>query len=125
MKTAIMVIAALSLAIPATALADPGKGKGKGQHDGRPAMTSGRWTPPGLARKPHGMPPGQAKKIWSQGDRLPGAYVSQPRYAVAQPSSQGLGTTPYGYHWVKVGDNYYLAQNETGVISQVISALIH
>ena len=124
MKTAIMVIAALSLAIPAGALADPGKGKGKGQHDGRPAMTSGAWTPPGLARKPHRMPPGQAKKVWGSGDRLPDRYVNQSRYYVTQPSQYGLGPTPYGYRWVKVGDNYYLAQAETGVVSQIVSALI-
>ena len=125
MKTAIMVIAALSLAIPATALADPGKGKGKGPQGGRPAAAGHHWTPPGLARKPHGMPPGQAKKIWGKGENLPQVYVTQPRYYVTQPSRYGLGPTPYGYRWVRVGDNYYLAQTQTGVISQIISALIH
>ena len=124
MKTAILLIAAISLTIPAAALADPGKGKGKGQHGGRPAMTSGAWTPPGLARKPHGMPPGQAKKIWGKGENLPQVYVTQPRYYVTQPSRYGLGPTPYGYRWVRVGDNYYLAQTQTGAINQIISALI-
>ena len=123
MKTAIMVIAALSLAIPATALADPGKGK-KGPHGGPPAAAGPNWTPPGLARKPYGMPPGQAKKMWGKGERLPQIYVTQPRYYVAQPSRYGLGPTPYGYRWVRVGDTYYLAQTQTGAIAQIISALI-
>lgn len=122
MKTPILAIAILSLAIPSAVLADPGKGKGK--HDGRPMMTSGARTPPGLARKPHRMPPGQAKKTWGRGEHLPNAYVAQPRYHVDQPSRYGLGPTPYGYRWVRVGDNYYLAQTETGVISQIISALL-
>lgn len=122
MRTAILVIAALSLAIPATAMAKPDKGKHK--QDGRSAAARGAWTPPGLARKPYGMPPGQAKKIWGRGERLPELYVSQPRYFVAQPSRYGLGPTPYGYRWVRVGDNYYLAQTQTGAISQIISALI-
>lgn len=123
MKTAIMVIAALSLAIPATALADPGKGK-KHPQGGRPAAAGPNWTPPGLARKPHGMPPGQAKKIWGKGDHLPRVYLTQPRYYVTQPSRYDLGPTPYGYRWVRVGDSYYLAQTQTGAISQIISALI-
>ena len=87
-------------------------------------MTSGAWTPPGLARKPHGMPPGQAKKRWAQGERLPNMYVTQQRYYVTEPSRSGLGPTPYGYRWVHVGDQYYLAQTDTGVISQIISALV-
>lgn len=124
MKRILIVIAAISLAAPSVAAADPGKGKGKGQHGGRPAMTSGAWTPPGLARKPHGMPPGQAKKMWAQGERLPNQYYSQPRYYVADPSRYNLAPAPYGSRWVKVGDNYYLARTDTGVVSQIISALI-
>ncbi|MEO8112866.1 MAG: RcnB family protein [Phenylobacterium sp.] len=68
------------------------------------------------------MPPGQAKKLWRQGERLPSSYISQ-RYYVAEPSRHSLAPTPYGYRWVKVGDQYYLAQTQSGAISQVISAL--
>lgn len=123
MKTAILVIAALSLAIPATALGDPGKDN-KHRQGGRPAAAGPNWTPPGLARKPYGMPPGQAKKIWGKGDHLPRVYLTQPRYYVTQPSRYDLGPTPYGYRWVRVGDSYYLAQTQTGAIAQIISALI-
>ena len=95
-------------------------GKGK---QGHAARQSGAWTPPGLAKKPHGMPPGQAKKMWSQGENLPTNYVAD-RYAVPYPAQYNLGPAPYGSRWVQVGDRYYLAQTKTGVISQVVSALI-
>lgn len=128
--------AVLALALPVAANAKdhpgdhPGNGhphKGhadKGHHDrGHAAAQAGTWTPPGLAKKPHGMPPGQAKKMWSQGERLPDNYLSQ-RYYVADPSRYQLQPAPYGYRWVQVGDQYYLAQTQTGLISQAISALI-
>ena len=87
-------------------------------------MANGTWTPPGLAKKPHGMPPGQAKKRWSQGERLPDQYYSQSRYYVADPSRYNLAPAPYGSRWVQVGDNYYLTRTDTGVVNQIVSALL-
>ena len=104
----IAAAAALALASPMAAQA--------GDHPGKKH-------PPGLAKKPYGMPPGQAKKMWSQGERLPPTYLAS-RYYVAEPSRYSLQPAPYGYRWVRVGDQYHLAQTETGLISQVISALI-
>jgi Ni/Co efflux regulator RcnB len=115
----IAAAAALALAAPLAAQADPGHGKGHGKGD--------QWReggPPGLAKKPYGMPPGQAKKMWRQGERLPPVYITQ-RYYVAAPYRYQLAPAPYGYRWIRVGDQFYLAQTETGLISQVISALLH
>ena len=124
MKLTALALTVLSISIPAAALADPGKGHGKGQHDGRGAMESSEWVPPGLAKKPHGMPPGQAKKMWRQGERLPSMYYTQQRYYVTNPSRYNLSPAPYGYRWIQVGDTYYLAQTETGLISQLIGTLV-
>lgn len=138
MKLAAVTIIALSLAIPTAALADPGKnqqahakgnaqsavGHGNdGQAPGHKAIAIGTWTPPGLAKKPHGMPPGQAKKVWNRGEQLPTQYYTQSRYYVTNPSAANLAPAPYGSLWVKVGDTYYLAQTKTGAITQMISAL--
>src|SRR4051812_1104668 len=99
MNFAPLAIIVFSLAIPAAASADPGKGHGgqgaahanghahqdmagsnNGQMHGHTAMANGSWTPPGLAKKPHGMPPGQAKKVWGHGEQLPNQYYTQSRY---------------------------------------------
>src|SRR5258705_7471619 len=113
----IAATAAIVLAAPLAAQADPGHGKGNGKGKDE----SG--TPPGLAKKPYGMPPGQAKKMWSQGERLPTTYITE-RYYVVDPYRYHLPPVPYGYRWVRVGDEYYLAQTETGLIAQVVSALL-
>lgn len=80
MKTLlIMVAAALAVAAaPAAGLAKNNKGQG-----------------PQKAH-PHGMPPGQAKKMWQQGERLPAPYLSS-RYYVTEPSRYDLAPAPYGY----------------------------
>jgi len=143
MNFAPVAIIVLSLAIPSIASADPGNGHGKqngahakayapqdivrghnGKTRGHQAMANGSWTPPGLAKKPYGMPPGQAKKVWGQGERLPNQYYTQSRYYVMNPSGANLAPAPYGSRWVRVGDNYYLAQTQTGVVSQMVSAFI-
>ena len=148
---AFIAATALSLALAGAAAADPGHGKGQGQarhgggqvsrgtddYDshargadvhrgdrGHEAMANGTWTPPGLAKKPHGMPPGQAKKMWSQGERLPSQYYSQQRYYVPEPSRYNLSPAPVGMRWVQVGDQYYLTRTDTGIVSQVVSALL-
>ena len=121
-RVLITAAAVLALSAPAAALAKDHPGKGH-PDKGHAAAQSGAWTPPGLAKKPHGMPPGQAKKMWSQGERLPTTYITQ-RYYVADPSRYSLPPAPYGQRWVRVGDQYYLAQTETGLISQVVSALL-
>ena len=132
MKLATIAIAVVTLAIPAAASADPGNGHGQGhdKQNGASAHSGARHqgsvrAPPGLAKKPYGMPPGQAKKVWQQGQNLPNQYYTQSRYYVANPSAVNLGPAPYGSRWVRVGDNYYLAQTQTGAIGQIVSALMH
>ncbi|MET0274615.1 MAG: RcnB family protein [Phenylobacterium sp.] len=124
MKRIILAAAAFALVAPLAAHADPGKSKGHGK--GHSAAAHGSkasgWTPPGLAKKPHGMPPGQAKKVWREGETLPTQYTAS-KYAVPEASRANLGPTPYGYKWTQVGDQYVLAQTQTGKISQVLSAL--
>ena len=102
MKRILMAAAAIAvLAAPAAALAD------KGGHKGHP----------------HGMPPGQAKKYWGKGERLPSVYVTERRYYVTEPWRYDLRPAPYGYRYIIVDDRIYLAQTTTGLILDVISAL--
>ncbi|HQT54208.1 MAG TPA: RcnB family protein [Phenylobacterium sp.] len=130
MKNLLAAAAVATLALaPIAAHAEPGghgqghkKGHDKGHQDYR-HDNGGAWTPPGLAKKPGGMPPGQYKKHYRQGQRLPLSYVKPSNY-VADPSAYQLRTAPAGYRWVQVDNQYYLAQTRTGLISEVVSALI-
>lgn len=151
MKRILIAATALAFALVGVAAADPGHGKGQGQgeHDGGPnwhnvddyagrarvedmhhgehghdAMESGRWTPPGLAKKPHGLPPGQAKKMWSQGERMPSQYYSQQRYYVPEPARYNLSPAPVGMRWIQVGDQYYLTRTDNGLVREVVAALL-
>jgi hypothetical protein len=108
MKTpVIMAIAAALLASPVAALA-------KGPPGG---------VPPGLASKPGQMPPGQYKKLYQRGERLPLSYLSS-QYYISQPSRYNLPAAPYGYRWVLVEDHAYLANTQTGLIANVIASLL-
>ena len=125
MKHVLISATVLSFVLVGAAAADPGKGKGQGHGKrGHDAAVSGAWTPPGLAKKRYGMPPGQAKKMWSQGERLPNHYYTQQRYYVADPSRYNLPPAPYGSRWVLVGDNYYQTRTDSGIVSQIVSALL-
>ena len=131
MKTILIAAAAASLAMAAPAFADPGghghdKGHDKGEkhHDGQDRDDhQDAWGPPGLAKKPGHMPPGQYKKMYNRGQRLPTTYITQ-RYYVNDPQTYRLRTPPAGYRWVRVDDQYYLAQTRSGLISEVVSALL-
>ena len=104
------MIAALTVAL----LAAPAAALAKGHPGG---------VPPGLAKKPGQMPPGQYKKLYQRGERLPLSYMSS-QYYITQPSRYDLPPAPYGYRWVMVEDNAYLANTQTGLIANVIASLL-
>ena len=107
MKT-LLITAAAALAVaaaPAAGLAKNNKGHGPQKPH------------------PHGMPPGQAKKVWSSGERLPATYFS-PRYYVTEPWRYDLAPAPYGYRYLRIGDRIYLAQDDTGLIRDVLTGLL-
>ncbi len=91
---------------------------------GYPAYAQ-NWTPPGLAKKPHGMPPGQAKKIYGRGEYLPRDYYGNDNYYLGNYNTYGLRPPPPGYRWVRVGNEVYLAQTKSGLIAEVISDLFN
>ena len=75
---------------------------------------------------PHGMPPGQAKRMgagpnhnWVKGSRVPHQYRSH-QYVVNDWRHHGLKAPPRGYQWVQYGGDYLLVAIATGVITQLI-----
>jgi Ni/Co efflux regulator RcnB len=67
------------------------------------------------------LPPGQAKKVFNQGERLPAAYYAQnPSYMLSNPAQYQLQPPPAGYRWVRVDNDVYLVRTDTGVITDIV-----
>lgn len=119
-----------------SALAQPGPGGPQGPRPGQggPQYKQPAPPPPPMVRPgaqppkphPHGMPPGQAKRMgagpnhnWVKGTRVPPQYRT-PHYVVNDWRNHGLKSPPRGYQWVQYGGDYLLVAIATGVISQLI-----
>jgi hypothetical protein len=138
------MVALIAAGLAVSAFADPGQGKGKAKgkskNKGRDTVvvftdndrravrtywvdTYGRGNcPPGLAKKHNGcLPPGQAKKRYVVGQRLPSAIVVErlPPVLVTR-----LGPAPTGYEYGLVdGDILRLAVG-TRLVADAIQAII-
>jgi surface antigen/Ni/Co efflux regulator RcnB len=112
MKRSLLVLAALSVLMAPSASAAPGHGKGHERSEG--------WDgPPGLADKPYGLPPGQAKKLWRRGERIPPAFIV-PRYFIVEPRVYHLAPPRPGYRWVAVDGRAYLIEAATGLVADMV-----
>lgn len=114
MRRLMLMIGAAALLGGAQAWADPGNGKGHGKHGHEGG-------PPGLEKKPYGLPPGQAKKMWRRGERVPTVYYSETRYIVMHPERYHLRPAPIGYRWVLIEDDAYLVRRDNGLISDIVA----
>lgn len=67
------------------------------------------------------LPPGQAKKLFNRGERLPASYYAQnPTYVLSNPAQYQLQPAPAGYRWVRVDNDVYLVRTQTGLIAEVV-----
>jgi Ni/Co efflux regulator RcnB len=139
MKSILIVTTAI-LALASAASAGPngngggnghGNGAGHGNGNGNGNRGDGGWTiNNGVAVNPAGRtmrkaPPGQVKKMSRRqglgvGNVLPSNY---PGYRVVEGDRYRLAAPPAGYEYVRVGNDVYLRQANTGVISSVIQNL--
>lgn len=69
----------------------------------------------GYYRPPHGY----HYRLWHRGDHLPRAYYGH-SYIVYDWHPYRLYAPPYGYHWVRVGNDVLLTAIATGVVLDVI-----
>ena len=77
----------------------------------------------GWVRNGYGMPPGHAKR-YLIGERMPVTYVRQREYVIVEPARYRLRPAPVGYRWVRYDRDAYLVAAETGLISQVVRAVL-
>lgn len=81
----------------------------------------GRRCPPGLDKKHNGcMPPGQVK--WDVGQPVP---RDVPVYSVPQPVLVHLPPAPYGYRYVRIGNDIVMVQVQTNLIVDIIVGLLN
>lgn len=128
MKQLILFAGALALASTGPALAKPGKGHGNPHVNAHPAQGVGvGGCPPGLAKKAVPcMPPGQAKKLFGIGQRVPAGYNGLLGYN-ALPynlrSQYGAQLDPYSRY---VYDNNYIYRVDprTMLVQQILSAVL-
>lgn len=135
MNQTLLVLGASALAFAAPAAAKPdhaGHGKGKpgamamSKHAGHGKHYAyGKSCPPGLAKQnAMCMPPGQFKKLYSAGQRLPGNYGNQWGYnQIPYDLRTQYGFQPnYNYYY---GNGYlYQVDPKTMLIQQVVNAIM-
>lgn len=131
MKQIVMLAGVLALATTAPAYAKPGHAKhGKGQQGlshqqlGHHGYGTGG-CPPGLAKKnPPCIPPGQAKKLFNVGQRLPYGYNGYTPYnQIPYDLRSQYDLDPYGRY---IYDQNYLYRVDptTMIVSQVLGAIL-
>jgi len=79
--------------------------------------------PPGFADRHDRVPPGQARKMWRRGERLPELYIG-PRYFVAEPRMYHLAPPRPGHRWVVVDGDAYLVEVATGFVADTVFGVV-
>lgn len=128
MRTLLLLAGAAALASTSLALADPGKGhgnphavKGYGGHVGY--GTGG--CPPGLAKKNNGcLPPGQAKKLFAQGQRVPYGYNGYTPYGSIPYNLRRQYDLNDNYRYIYRDDYLYQVDPRTSVVQRILSAIL-
>lgn len=122
MKQMVLLAGCLALGIAAPAIGKPGTGHGNGHGFGAQGYGVGG-CPPGLAKKGC-IPPGQAKKMFGIGQRLPLGYANPYRFnQIPYALRSRYGLNPYGSYYY--GDGYlYRVNPRTMLVQQVIAALL-
>jgi Ni/Co efflux regulator RcnB/surface antigen len=111
MKRSFVVIAASSLLMAPSASAEPGHDRGHNRSE--------RWAGQPGADKPLGLPTGQARRFWRNGETIPSGFIV-PQYFIVEPREYRLETPHPGYRWVAIEGHAYLIEAETGVVADMV-----
>ena len=134
MKQLILIAGAIAFASAAPALAKPGNGHGNPHANAHVPGAPGTvgygvgGCPPGLAKKnPPCMPPGQAKKLFGVGQRVPLGYQGMLGYNALPYNLRNYYGTQLDPRSRYIYDNNYIYRVDptTMLVQQVLNALIH
>ncbi len=146
MRTFAMIAATAAMAAAMPALAKPGKGQGQGSapavhakgkssahgHHGGAHVVKAKGKsygsnacPPGLAKKRNGcLPPGQAKKLFNVGQRIPtgyGYYTPYRDIPAAYRDRYGLSD---GYRYIYRNQSVYVVDPRTSLVTRIIDLVL-
>ncbi len=125
MKHLLILASVAALASTAPAYAKPKHGNHHGQssygYNGY-----GNNCPPGLAKKHNGcLPPGQAKKLYNVGQRLPYGYNGYTPYNQIPYDLRNRYDLNDDDRYIYRDDYLYRVDPRTQIVQQIIQALIH
>src|SRR5215210_437244 len=129
MKTLILLAGAAVLAIAPPAYAKPGKGHGNAAHvdHGKGSLYGygAGGCPPGLARKAVPcVPPGQAKKLFNIGQRVPRGYNGLLGYNALPYDLRSRYALDRNSRYIYRDDYLYRVDPRTMVVREVLSAIL-
>ena len=113
MKTTKIALLAFSVSLVARAGSSIADNKKPAKIYPTPPGKSG--TPPGLAKKPGGMPPGQYKKIYRKGETLPSGYKWITDYDLWR-----LPALAPGQGYARYDNEVYRVARDTAVVIEAI-----
>lgn len=76
------------------------------------------------ARNPYNQPEGYREQRWDVGNRLPSGYYA-PDYYVDDYRQYRLHAPPRGYRWVRVDNDVYMVQTNSGLVQDILYGLFH
>ena len=119
MKHILIIAGVAALASAAPAFAKPKHGNHQGNH------ASMGHCPPGLAKKHNGcLPPGQAKKLYNVGQRLPYGYNGYTAYNQIPYDVRNRYNLDDDYRYIYRDDYLYQVDPTTRIVQQVLSAIL-
>ena len=119
MKHILILAGVAALASTAPAFAKPKHGNHQGNH------ASMGHCPPGLAKKHNGcLPPGQAKKLYNVGQRLPYGYNSYTPYNQIPYDMRNRYNLDDDDRYIYRDDYLYRVDPKTLIVQQVLSAIL-
>jgi len=127
MKQIMLIAGATALASAGPALSKPGNGHGNPHAQDDVGYGVGG-CPPGLAKKnPPCMPPGQAKKLFGVGQRVPTGYQGMLGYNALPDNLRSYYGQQLDPRSRYIYDNNYIYRVDprTMLVQSVLSALIH
>ena len=135
MKQVLIIAGAVAFAFAGPALAKPGNGHGNGHGKGHgnsvaygvngPVGYGAGGCPPGLAKKnPPCVPPGQAKKLYGVGQRLPLGYGSPYAYNQIPSDLRSRYGLPVNGNYYYGNGYLYRVDPKTMLIQQALAAAL-
>ena len=119
MRILILAAGAIAIAAAPPAFAKPGKSKG---HHAGPVAAKG--CPPGLAKKRNGcLPPGQARKLYRVGQRIPTGYRHYSDFDDIPLAYRDRFGIPTGQRYIYRDNVVYVVDPVTRLVSRIFDLI--